>query len=93
MDDSYNEAGDLITSYITYREGQPLARLKFFDLIFPKNKYHDGLQGKCGTVIQAIYALIQMKKTPLHVLIARAIHDASLSGNDAHKSPWVVIML
>ena len=79
LDDSYNVAGDSITSYTAYREGQPLAWQKFFDSMFPKRKYHDGLQRKCDTVFQIMYALNQKKKTRLHVLIAQTIHDASRS--------------
>ena len=79
LDDSYNAAGNLITSYIAYREGQPLAWQKSFDSMFPKRKYHDGLQRKCDTVFQIMHALIQKKKTPLHVLRAQTIHDASRS--------------
>ena len=76
LDHSYNAAGDFIASYAAYREGQPLAWQKFFDSVFPKRKYHDGLQRKCDTVFQIMYALIQKKKTSLHILIAQTILDA-----------------
>ena len=73
LDNSYNAAGDLNSSYNAYREGQPLTWQKFFDSMFPKRKDHDGLQRKCDTVFQIMYAMIQ-KKTPLHVLIAQMTH-------------------
>ena len=69
----------LITSYTA--EGKPLAWQKFCDSLYPKRKYHDELQRTCETVFQIMYALIQKKKTPLHVLIAQTFRDTSRSKN------------
>ena len=79
LDDSYNAASDLIASFNTYRVRQPSSWQKFFDSIFPKRKSFDGLQRKCDSVFQIMYAMIRKKKTPLHVLVAETIHDASRS--------------
>ena len=79
LDNSYNAASDLKASYDMYRLRKPLAWQKCFDSMFPKRKNYDGLQRKCDAVFQIMYSLIQKKKTPLQVLIAETIHDASRS--------------
>lgn len=79
LEDSYNASSDLLTSYEILRQRQPVMWKKFFDILFPNRKYFDDLQRKCDTIFQIIYGLITKKKTPLHIFIAQAVHDASRS--------------
>ena len=42
-------------------------------------KNYDGLQRKSDTIYQIVHVTITKKKTPLHVFVAQAVHEASRS--------------
>ena len=52
---------------------------RFFDALLRNRKYYYGLQRKSDTTYQIVDATIAKKKTPLHIFVAQAIHEASRS--------------
>ena len=47
--------------------------------MLPNRKYYGGLQRKSYTIYQIVHAAITKKKTPLHIFVAQAVHEASRS--------------
>ena len=78
FDDSFTASSHLVASHEIYQNRQP-DMWKFFDALLPNRKYFDGLQRKSDTIYQIVHATITKKKTPLHVSVAQAVHEASRS--------------
>ena len=79
LDDSFSASSDLVASHEIYQNRQPEMWKKFFDALLPSRKYYDGLQQNSDTIYQIVHATITNKKTPLHVFVAQAVHEASCS--------------
>ena len=77
LDDSFSASSDLVAKVMKFIKTGNLRCGRSF--LMHNRKNYDGLQRKSDTIYQIVHVTITKKKTPLHVFVAQAVHEASRS--------------